>query len=175
MPLAPMGATTSYGPSLVPASIGIRVVRSRSYLKACYRELALAQPEAEAKAVFAYAAYCGLLQLAHEAGGVLPRGWSAYPGVVRLLIAQGDHRLDARGPARRQPRRERRGRGEHDGCRRVGRGIVGAHVVELVVDEPRDRRGGREAEHEPRQHEPRAVPEDERQDVAGLRPECCAH
>jgi hypothetical protein len=42
------------------------------YLEVCYRELGFAQPHAKAKAVFAYAAYRGLLQLAHEAPAVLP-------------------------------------------------------------------------------------------------------
>jgi hypothetical protein len=37
------------------------------FLETCYRELGLALPQAKAKAVFAYAAYRGLLQLAHEA------------------------------------------------------------------------------------------------------------
>jgi AcrR family transcriptional regulator len=56
------------------------------YLEACYRELGLAQPRAKAKAVFAYAAYRGLLQLAHEAPAVLPNDWSHYPAVVREAL-----------------------------------------------------------------------------------------
>jgi hypothetical protein len=43
-----------------------RVASARiEYLEACYRELGLVQPQAKAKAVFAYAAYRWLLQLAH--------------------------------------------------------------------------------------------------------------
>jgi hypothetical protein len=61
-----------------------RVASARiEYLETCYRELGLAQPQAKAKAVFAYAAYRGLLQLAHEAPAVLPTDWSYYAAVVR--------------------------------------------------------------------------------------------
>jgi AcrR family transcriptional regulator len=64
-----------------------RVASARiEYLEACYRELGLAQPRAKAKAVFAYAAYRGLLQLAHEAPAVLPTDWSAYAAVVREAL-----------------------------------------------------------------------------------------
>ena len=65
-----------------------RVASARiEYLEACYRELGLAQPRAKAKAVFAYAAYRGLLQLAHEAPAVLPTDWSSY--AVAVLGALG--------------------------------------------------------------------------------------
>ena len=65
-----------------------RVASARiAYLEACYRELGLAQPLAKAKALFAYAAYRGLLQLAHEAPSVLPTDWSCYPAVVREALA----------------------------------------------------------------------------------------
>lgn len=78
-----------------------RVAAARiGYLKACYRELGFAQSEAKAKAVFAYAAYRGLLQLAHEAPSVLPSDWSTYSAVV----------LDALVPlpcGKRAPRRTR--------------------------------------------------------------------
>jgi AcrR family transcriptional regulator len=61
-----------------------RVASARiEYLETCYRELGLAPPQAKAKAVFAYAAYRGLLQLAHEAPAVLPTDWSSYAAVVR--------------------------------------------------------------------------------------------
>ena len=63
--------------------------RRIAYLKACYRELGLTPQEAEAKAVFAYAAYRGLLQLAHEAGGALPADWSSYRSVVREVLVPG--------------------------------------------------------------------------------------
>ncbi len=76
-----------------------RVASSRiGYLEACYRELGLAQSRAKAQAVFAYAAYRGLLQLAHEAPAVLPTDWSSYAAVV----------LEALVPrATRKPRRQR--------------------------------------------------------------------
>ena len=60
-----------------------RVASARiEYLEACYRELGLAQPQAKAKAVFVYAAYRGLLQVAHEAPAMLPTDWSSYAAVV---------------------------------------------------------------------------------------------
>ena len=67
------------------------------FLETCYRELGLALPQAKAKAVFAYAAYRGLLQLAHEAPPVLPDDWSSYAAVV----------LDALGPPPRVKRSPR--------------------------------------------------------------------
>jgi AcrR family transcriptional regulator len=76
-----------------------RVASARiEYLETCYRELGFARPQAKAKAVFAYAAYRGLLQLAHEAPAVLPRDWPSYYGVV----------LEALGPMPRATRRSRR-------------------------------------------------------------------
>lgn len=65
------------------------------FLETCYRELGLSVSRAKAKAVLAYAAYRGLLQLAHEAPAVLPDDWSSYAEAV----------LEALGPA---PRRKRK-------------------------------------------------------------------
>jgi AcrR family transcriptional regulator len=60
-----------------------RVASTRiEYIETCYRELGFAQPQAKAKAVLAYAAYRGLLQLAHEAPAVLPTDWPSYAAVV---------------------------------------------------------------------------------------------
>ena len=67
------------------------------FLESCYRELGLPLPQAKAKAVLAYAAYRGLLQLAHEAPAVLPDDWSSYAEAV----------LQALGPAPRVRRRPR--------------------------------------------------------------------
>ena len=53
------------------------------YLETCYRELGLAPADAKARAVFAYAAYRGLLQLAHEAPAALPTAWSVYSKMVK--------------------------------------------------------------------------------------------
>jgi len=73
-----------------------RVASARiGYLEVCYCELGFAQPLAKAKAVFAYASYRGLLQLAHEAPAVLLADWSDYPTVVR----------EALGPQQRAKRR----------------------------------------------------------------------
>jgi AcrR family transcriptional regulator len=78
-----------------------RVASARiEYMEACYRELGFALSQAKAKAVFAYAAYRGLVQLAHEAPAVLPVDWSSYAAVV----------LDALIPvprAKRKPGRQR--------------------------------------------------------------------
>jgi len=68
------------------------------YLAVCYRELGFAPAQAKAKAVFAYAAYRGLLQMAHEASSALPTDWSSYAALVR----------EALGPAPRAKRRPKR-------------------------------------------------------------------
>ena len=61
-----------------------RVASARiDYLEKCYAQLGLTPALATSHAVLAYAAYRGLLQLAHEAPGALPSDWSIYPGVVR--------------------------------------------------------------------------------------------
>jgi hypothetical protein len=52
------------------------------FLEICYRELGLSESQAKAKAVLAYAAYRGLLQLAHEAPAVLPDDWRSHAEVV---------------------------------------------------------------------------------------------
>jgi AcrR family transcriptional regulator len=78
-----------------------RVASARiEYLEACYRELGVPQPQAKAKAVFVYAAYRGLLQVAHEAPAALPTDWSSYAALV----------LEALGPVpstKRKPRRQK--------------------------------------------------------------------
>ena len=61
-----------------------RVASARiAYLETCYTQLGLPPALAKSHAVFAYAAYRGLLQLAHEAPGALPTDWSTYPQVIR--------------------------------------------------------------------------------------------
>lgn len=76
-----------------------RVASARiEYLEGCYRELGLSQPRAKATAVFAYAAYRGLLQLTHEAPSALPTNWSSYPAVVREALVPESH-------TKRKPRR----------------------------------------------------------------------
>ncbi len=60
-----------------------RVASARiGFLETCYRELGLPASQAKAKAVLVYAAYRGLLQLAHEAPAVLPDDWPAYSETV---------------------------------------------------------------------------------------------
>lgn len=56
------------------------------YLDACYRKLGLPPAEARSRAVFAYAAYRGLLQLAHEAPASLPKDWKAYTELARQVL-----------------------------------------------------------------------------------------
>lgn len=64
-----------------------RVASSRiRYLEGCYRALGMSEAEAGATAVFAYAAYRGLLQLAHEAPASLPKAWAPYPAVVKNAL-----------------------------------------------------------------------------------------
>jgi AcrR family transcriptional regulator len=66
-----------------------RVASARiEYLAVCYRDLAFPPAQAKAKAVFAYAAYRGLLQLAHEASSALPTDWSSYAALVREALGQ---------------------------------------------------------------------------------------
>ena len=61
-----------------------RVASARiAYLELCYRNLGWPPQLAASHAVLAYAAYRGLLQLAHEAPAALPTDWSFYPDVVR--------------------------------------------------------------------------------------------
>ena len=90
-----------------------RVASARiAYLEVCYRHLGLSAAGANAQAVFAYASYRGLLQLAHEAPGSLPTDWSTYPKVVRKALVptvDGQRRprsrgrpQDAEGPRRRR-------------------------------------------------------------------------
>ena len=78
-----------------------RVASARiAYLEACYRSLGLAPSIARSHAVFAYAAYRGLLQLAHEAPEALPTDWSSYPAVIRTALIPKGH-VGAR-PSRRR-------------------------------------------------------------------------
>ena len=59
------------------------------YLDVCYRGLGLAAAPARAHAVLAYAAYRGLLQLAHEAPGSLPAEWASYAALNRQKFLPG--------------------------------------------------------------------------------------
>jgi AcrR family transcriptional regulator len=78
-----------------------RVASERiAYLETCYRTLGLSPAMAKSHAVFAYAAYRGLLQLAHEAPAALPTDWSSYPGVIRNALVPKD-RVRARSSGRR--------------------------------------------------------------------------
>jgi AcrR family transcriptional regulator len=86
-----------------------RVASARiAYLEKCYIDLGLTPALAASRAVLAYAAYRGLLQLAHEAPGALPSDWSTYPGLVRDALVPR-----SAAPARQNRRRSqasRRGR-----------------------------------------------------------------
>jgi hypothetical protein len=76
-----------------------RVASARiGFLGSCYRELGLPVSQAKIKAVLAYAAYRGLLQLAHEAPAVLPDDWAAYAEAV----------IQAVGPEQGMKRRTRK-------------------------------------------------------------------
>ncbi len=78
-----------------------------SYLEFCYRHLGLPTAEAQSQAVFAYASYRGLLQLAHEAPGALPADWSTYPTVVFEALVPGWRPADARQARKRKVKRTR--------------------------------------------------------------------
>jgi AcrR family transcriptional regulator len=69
------------------------------YLEECYRHLGFAATAAKAQAVFAYAAYRGLLQLAHEAPASLPSEWKEYADLIRRTFVP---------PAAAKTRRSRR-------------------------------------------------------------------
>lgn len=73
-----------------------------AYLETCFRGLGLPRSEARARAVLSYAAYRGLLQLAHEATSALPTDWSTYPSVVREAL------IPPAPPKRRAPPARRR-------------------------------------------------------------------
>lgn len=80
-----------------------RVASARiAYLEICYRNLGFSPTLARSHAVFAYAAYRGLLQLAHEAPAALPSDWSFYPDVIRKAL------VPAAAP-RRRSRHKRQG------------------------------------------------------------------
>ena len=68
-----------------------RVASARiGYLEVCYRHLGFAPGGAKSHAVFAYAAYRGLLQLAHEAPAALPADWSSYAQIIRRALVPPD-------------------------------------------------------------------------------------
>ena len=56
------------------------------YLERCYRDLGIPAAAAASRAVFAYAAYRGLVQLAHEAPAALPADWSLYSALVKAAL-----------------------------------------------------------------------------------------
>jgi AcrR family transcriptional regulator len=82
-------------PVVGPVLARVAEVRVR-YLERCYRDLGLDRETAAARALFAYAAYRGLLQLAREAPGALPRAWSAYTKVVADLLVPPAGRAERR-------------------------------------------------------------------------------
>ena len=64
-----------------------RVASARTdYLESCYLALGLAPTAARSHAVFAYATYRGLLQLAHESPDALPDDWAAYSRLVKTAL-----------------------------------------------------------------------------------------
>jgi AcrR family transcriptional regulator len=90
-----------------------RVASARiDYLEACYRGLGFPAPLAKATAVFAYAAYRGLLQLAHEAPASLPGEWASYAALNRQTFVPEGTRGRGRADAARAPKAVRsKGRG----------------------------------------------------------------
>ena len=84
-----------------------RVAEARiDYLVQCYRALGHDASDARSRAVLAYAAYRGLLQLAHEAPTALPDDWPGYAALTKSAFVPA--RVSP--PATRPPaRRARRG------------------------------------------------------------------
>ena len=60
--------------------------RRIEYLRDCYTQLGFDATRATSHAVFSYAAYRGLLQLAHEAPATLPTDWAAYAGLIETTF-----------------------------------------------------------------------------------------
>jgi AcrR family transcriptional regulator len=83
-----------------------RVASTRmAYLELCYTHLGLSPALAKSHAVLAYAAYRGLLQLAHEAPASLPREWAAYADLVQRALVPSSPTTDTDGrPAARAGR-----------------------------------------------------------------------
>jgi AcrR family transcriptional regulator len=89
-----------------------RVASARiAYLETCYSELGLPPALAKSQSVLAYAAYRGLLQLAHEAPASLPTDWSIYPEVVRSALLP-DEPKDA--PTKKKSKAKKRASLSHD-------------------------------------------------------------
>lgn len=65
------------------------------YLDRCYCKVGLSAGDARARAVFAYAAYRGMLQLAHEAPRALPTDWSPYQELVKTVLLPAQRRTKA--------------------------------------------------------------------------------
>jgi AcrR family transcriptional regulator len=72
-------------PVVGPVLARVAEIRVR-YLERCYRELGEGRDRAAARALFAYGAYRGLLQLAREAPATLPRSWKAYAETLRAAL-----------------------------------------------------------------------------------------
>jgi AcrR family transcriptional regulator len=79
-----------------------------NYLDTCYRKLGLPAAEARARAVFAYAAYRGLVQLAHESPASLPSNWSSYTNLMREVLLPAAKSGTGKAPSPRRPRRSGR-------------------------------------------------------------------
>jgi AcrR family transcriptional regulator len=83
-----------------------RVASARiAYLERCYTNLRFAPALSSSYAVRAYAAYRGLLQLAHEAAAALPTDWSFYADVIRTVLIP--RRMPKHATRRRASRRGR--------------------------------------------------------------------
>lgn len=74
------------------------------YLDNCYRKLGLPTAEARSRAVFAYAAYRGLLQLAYESPASLPGHWRTYADLFRQVLLPDTKAAPGKSGPRRRPR-----------------------------------------------------------------------
>ena len=95
-----------HGPLVGPEDPVVRRVLNRvatlriDYLEQSYAALGFPAPSAKAHAVIAYAAYRGVLQLAHEAPGSLPSEWTSYAELTRRTFVPGDGRKRSSPPSR---------------------------------------------------------------------------
>lgn len=93
---------------LVRAAL-MRVATARiEYLDRCYQRLGLPPAEARSRAVFGYAAYRGLLQLARESPASLPSDWTRYAQMAREVLVPADQATPRSQNARTGSRSRRR-------------------------------------------------------------------
>jgi len=87
---------------------------------------------------------------------------------VLLLHPQRPHRVERRGPPRREPRGRQGDRGQEQRDRSEGGGVARADTVEEAGKGPGEPEGRDQAEHHPRPHQPQPPPQHQAQDARPL-------